>query len=124
MTGSDNYCLRLNEFEGNGKISWQELEIDKDFCDVTLACGDKQIKTHRLIISSFSPVLRNILKFNQAPHPLIYLRRVSYKNLQNLLRFMYQGEVAVKEEDLPSFLEVAEDLNVRGLCENNTNHLS
>ena len=122
MTGSDNYCLRINEFEGNVKVSWQELETDKDFCDVTLACEDKQIKTHRLIISSFSPVLRNILKFNQAPHQLIYLRRVSYRNLQNLLRFMYQGEVDVAEEDLHSFLEVAKDLNVKGLCENNPDH--
>ena len=65
MPGSDNYCLRLNEFEGNVKISWQELETDKDFCDVTQACEDKQIKTHRLIISSFIPVLRSILNFNK-----------------------------------------------------------
>ena len=65
MTGSENGCLHLNEFEGNVKISWQELETDKDFCDVTLACEDKQIKTHRLIISSFIPVLRSILKFNK-----------------------------------------------------------
>ena len=39
-----------------------------DFCDVTLACEDKQIKPHKLIIS-FSPVLRNNSKLNQAPHP-------------------------------------------------------
>ena len=29
---------------------------------------------------------------------------------------MYQGEVDVAKEDCPSFLEVAEDLNVKGLC--------
>ena len=33
---------------------------------------------------------------------------------------MYQGEVDVSEEDLQSFLEAAEDLNIRGLCESNT----
>jgi len=32
---------------------------------------------------------------------------------------MYQGQVDVAEEDLPSFLEVAEDLNIRGLSERN-----
>lgn len=32
---------------------------------------------------------------------------------------MYQGEANVSEEDLPSFLEIAEDLNVRSLCERN-----
>ena len=107
MAGNDNYCFHLKEFEGNAKIYWQELDKENDFCDVTLACEDKKIKTHKLIISSFSPVLANILKLNQAPHPVIYLRKVKYRNLQNLLNFMYQGEANVSEEDLPSFLEIA-----------------
>ena len=119
MVGNDNFCLRLNEFEGNVKIYWQELQKENDFCDVTLACEDKQIKTHKLIISSSSPVLANILKLNQTPHPVIYLRRVMYRDLQNLLNFMYQGETNVAESDLSNFFEIAEDLNVRGLCEGN-----
>ena len=120
MTGSENFYLRLNGFEGNAKIYWEELQTEKDFYDVTLACDDKQIKTHKLVISSCSPVLRNILKLNQTLHPIIYLRKVSYRNLQNLLDFMYQGEVNVAEEDLSIFLEFAEDLNVCGLSEGNT----
>ena len=36
---------------------------------------------------------------------------------------MYQGEVDVAEVDLPSFLEAAEDLNIRGLSEANTESL-
>ena len=114
MVSTDNFCLRLNEFEKNIKTSWKELQEESDFCDVTLACEQKKIKTHKLIISACSPVLRN-----QNPHPLIYLRRVKYRDLQNLLNFMYQGEVNVAEEDLPSFLELAEDLNVKGLSEGN-----
>ena len=31
---------------------------------------------------------------------------------------MYQGEVNVAEEDLPNFLEVAEDLQIKELSEN------
>ena len=120
MSKNDTFCLRLDEFERNIKKSWQDLQIETDFCDVTLACEDKQIKTHKVILSACSPVLRNILKLNQNPHPLIYLRRVKYKNLLNLLNFMYQGEANVLEEDLSSFLDVAEDLNIRGLSEGNT----
>ena len=56
-----------------------------DFCDVTLACEDKQIKPHKLIISSFSLVLRNILKLNHVPCPLKYLRKFKFRNLPNLL---------------------------------------
>ena len=106
---------KAREFERNVRISWQGLQNETDYCDITLACEDKQIKAHKLIISACSSVIRNILKQNQNPHPLIYLRRVKYKDLQNLLTFMYQGVVNVAEEDLSSFLEVAEDLNIRGL---------
>ena len=56
---------------------------------------------------------------NQNPNVLIYLRQVNHKDLQNLLTFMYQGVVDVSEQDLPRFLEIAEDLNIRGLSEAN-----
>ena len=119
MTHSDNFCLRLNSFDTHISTFWKECQVEQDFCDLTLACEDKQIKTHKIIVSSCSPVIRNILKLNQTTHPIIYLRKVKFRHLQNLLHFMYQGEVNVAEEDLPSFLEVAEDLMVRGLSEGN-----
>ena len=87
-----------------------------------LVCEDKQIEAHKLVISSCSPVLENILKLNQTFHPVIYLRKVKYRDLQNLLNFMYQGEANVSEEDLNNFLEIAEDLNMRGLSEKNTDY--
>ena len=119
MVGNVDFCLCLKDFEGKSKIYWQELQNEKDFCDVTLVCEDKQIEAHKLVISSCSPVLENILKLNQTFHPVIYLRKVKYRDLQNLLNFMYQGEANVSEEDLNNFLEIAEDLNIGGLCEGN-----
>ena len=95
-------------------LNWQSLQMENDFCDVAFSCEEKQIKAHKLIICSCSPVLRNIFKLNLAPHPVIYLKRVINRNIQNLLNFMY-----VAEEDLPSFHEIAEDLNVRDICERN-----
>merc|ERR1719469_763573 len=77
--------------------------------------------THKIIISSNSPILRNILNQNSNPHPVIYLRGVKYKYLQNLINFIHQGEVNVAEEDLNDFLEAAEDLKIRGLSEGGFN---
>ena len=37
---------------------------------------------------------------------------------QAILEFMYNGEVNVSQEDLNSFLSVAEDLKVKGLTQN------
>ena len=117
MSTDENVRHRLNSFEKDVKTFWQDIQMEKDFCDVTIACDDKIIRTHKIIISSFSPILRNILRLTKNQNPLIYLRRVKFRHLKNLLNFMYQGEVDVAKEDLAEFLEVAEDLNVRGLSE-------
>jgi len=44
---------------------------------------------------------------------------VKYTDLQSVLNFMYHGEVSVGQEELNSFLAVAEDLMVKGLTQNN-----
>ena len=77
MASNANYYLCLKEFEDNAKMYWQELQMEKQFCDMTLSCDEIQIKTHKLIISFCSSVLRNILKLNQTQHPVMYLRKVT-----------------------------------------------
>ena len=112
MAANDVFCLRLQDFEVNIRESWKEIQNERDFCDVTLACDDQQIPTHKIILSCGSPVFRNILKQNSNQHQFIYLRGVKYKDLSNLLNFMYQGEVNIPQEELNSFLAVAEDLKI------------
>jgi len=46
---------------------------------------------------------------------VIILKDVKYEEVLALLRFMYQGEVNVKQEDLPTFLKVAQMLQIKGL---------
>ena len=43
---------------------------------------------------------------------------VELGNLQFILDFMYNGEANVAEEELNSFLAVAEELKIKGLTEN------
>ena len=117
---SNNYIsLHAIEFESIVKSYCQELQTEKDLCDLTLACEDKQIQTHKFLMSSFSPVLKNILKLNPNQHPVIYLTRIRFKDLHSLVNFMYRGEIEIAEEDLISFLKVAKDLNIRGLSISN-----
>ena len=58
----ENYCLRLNSFGSSVQNTWQQLQNEGDFCDVTLACEDKQIQAHKIVICSSSPVLKSIVK--------------------------------------------------------------
>jgi len=117
---SEKFCLRWNDFESNISVAFREIRDDKDFFDVTLACDDEQIQSHKMILSACSPFFRNILRRNPHQHPLIYLKGVKYTDLQAVLNFMYHGEVNVAQEELNSFLAVAEDLRVKGLTQNQT----
>ena len=115
----DKFCLRWNDFENNISNSFKELRDDKDFFDVTLACSGYQLQAHKVILSACSPFFRSILKKNPHPHPLLYLKGVQYEEIQSVLTFMYHGEVNVAQEDLNTFLSVAEDLEVKGLTQSN-----
>jgi len=115
---SEKFCLRWNDFESNISFAFRELRDDKDFFDVTLACDDEQIQAHKVILSACSPFFRNVLRRNPHQHPLLYLKGVKYTDLQSVLNFMYHGEVNVAQEELNSFLAVAEDLRVKGLTQN------
>jgi len=116
----EKFCLRWNDFESNISKAFQELRDDKDFFDVTLACEDEQVQAHKVILAACSPFFRNILRRNQHQHPLLYMKGVKFTDLQAVLNFMYHGEVNVAQEELNSFLAVAEDLRVKGLTQNQT----
>jgi len=117
---SEKFCLRWNDFENNISSAFKELREDKSFFDVTLACDDEQVQAHKVILSACSPFFRNILRRNPHQHPLLYLKGVKYTDLQSVLNFMYHGEVNVAQEELNSFLAVAEDLRVKGLTQNHS----
>jgi len=115
---SEKFCLRWNDFEQNISSAFRDIRDEKDFFDVTLACDDdSQIQAHKVIIAACSPFFRNVLRKNSHQHPLLYLKGVKYKELVSVLNFMYMGEVNVAQDDLNSFLAVAEDLRVKGLTQ-------
>jgi len=117
---SEKFCLRWNDFETNISSAFKELREEKDFFDITLSCDDSQIQAHKVILSACSPFFRNVLRRNPHQHPLLYLKGVKYQDLISVLNFMYNGEVNVAQEELNSFLSVAEDLRVRGLTQENS----
>ena len=114
---SEKFCLKWNEFESNVSTAFRELREDKDFFDVTLACDGNQLEAHKVILSACSPFFRGVLKRNPHAHPLLYLKGIKYEDVLAVLNFMYHGEVNIAQDDLNSFLAVAEDLQVKGLTQ-------
>jgi len=114
---NEKFCLRWNDFASNIGVAFRELREDQEFFDVTLACDEDQIQAHKVILSACSPFFRRILQRNPHPHPVLYLKGVKLGNLKSILNFMYHGEVNLAQEDLTLFLEVAEELKVKGLTQ-------
>jgi len=114
---NEKFCLRWNDFASNIGVAFRELREDQEFFDVTLACDEDQIQAHKVILSACSPFFRRILQRNPHPHPVLYLKGVKLSNLLSILDFMYHGEVNLAQADLNLFLEVAEELKVKGLTQ-------
>ena len=113
---SEKICLEWNDFKENAKSAFVRLRDDKEFTDVTLACGDgQQMEAHKDILAASSPFFERILQRNKHPHPLIYLRGFRSDEFEAILDFLYFGETNVYQENLDSSLVIAEELKLKGL---------
>ena len=113
---SEKLCLQWNDFQENIKNTFGNLREDNDFSDVTLASEDgQQVEAHKVILAASSPTFQKLLRGNKHPHPLIYLRGIKARDLMAILDFLYRGEANVFQDNIDSFLAVAEELQMKGL---------
>ena len=116
MGSSEKLCLQWNDFKENITFSFKELRNDKEFTDITLACEDgHQIEVHKTVLASSSPFFMELLKKHKHPHPLIYMKGIKSDNLATLMDFLYYGETNVLQDNLDSFLALAEEFKLKGL---------
>ena len=115
--------LSWNEFKNSTTKTFNKLHENEVFSDVTLACGEgKQIKAHRVILSSCSPFFQEVLIQNPHHHPLLYLKGVNIEDLRYLMKFIYTGEVEIPNEGLAKFLDSANYLQISGLLQKDSNN--
>ena len=113
---SEKLCLKWNDFQVTVKNAFGSFRESRDFADVTLACEDGyQIEAHKVVLAASSPMLQDILRRNKHSYPLIYMRGVKSDNLASILDFLYFGEANVNEENLDTFLALAQELQLKGL---------
>ena len=116
---SEKLCLQWNDFQENVKSAFGSLREDNDFTDVTLACEDgQQVEAHKVILAASSPFFQKLLARNNHKHPIIYMRGVKSDDLLAIVDFLYRGEANIFQENLDSFLAIAEELQLKGLMGN------
>jgi len=110
--------VKWNDFSSMASRTFRNLYEDEAFEDVTLACEDgKQIRGHKSILSSSSPLFRLILVSNPHQHPVIYLKGIMLEELKSIKESIYLGTTEVWRDRLKSFMAAAKDLEIEGLAE-------
>ena len=85
-------------------------EVEKD---VTLVCDDSILEVHKVILTAFSSVFRDV--FSATDSDDIFLPGVRYDDLNLLLQFLYLGEVSVNKDQAEKMLEIGRFLDIKQL---------
>ena len=115
---AEKFCLKWNDFQTNVSNTFRKLRTSDNFYDVTLVSDDQQqVSAHKVVLSSSSEYFKNILTSNKHSHPLLCLNGVNKGDLENILDFIYHGEIQIYQDHLDQFLEIAQRFQLEGLIQ-------
>lgn len=115
----ENFNVSYDEFHENIGGSLLALQKCSSFVDVSLACLDGHVQAHKVILAASSQFFQTILNEVTSKDLVIYLKGVKVKYLTYLIDFIYNGNVDVPPCDLQKFLDLGQELKVKGLVEKN-----
>ena len=72
-----------------------------------VSCDKKQVSAHKVILSSCSEYFKTILRNNiKTSSTLLCLENIYFEELNQILDYVYEGEVQIKEDQLENFLKI------------------
>ena len=117
----EEFCLKWNDFETNVSKSFKVLKMEREFFDVTLVSDDEEhISAHKVVLSSSSEFFKIMLRKSNHTNPLIYMNGIKSQELNQIMDYIYEGEVQILQENLDYFLDVAQKLRINGLTGGDT----
>ena len=117
----EKYSLSWHDYSEHLKSMMKEFMMNENFSDVTLVTDDKiHINANINILSTCSPVFRNILKKEKNYNQILYLRGILFSEMESIMQFIYLGEATFFEERMDEFISVAKSLEIKELCNTET----
>merc|ERR1712133_217102 len=112
----EKLALKWNDFHANASKSFGLLRSEDYLHDVTLVSDDyKQVTAHKLVLSASSEYFKDFFKNTKHANPFLCLDGISSSVLQNILDYIYNGEVQIYQEHLDHFLKIAQRFKLQGL---------
>ena len=116
MGNPEKLWVQWKDYQKEVTSKFRNFRETEDFTDVTLVCQDGQkFSAHKIILATSSPFFWDLLTSNPHSHPLIYMKGSRSEDMVAMLDFLYHGEANVFQEDINSFLQLAEELQLSGL---------
>ncbi|KAF5290933.1 hypothetical protein FQA39_LY14539 [Lamprigera yunnana] len=115
MSLNNEYTVNWNSHSSHLTRAFGSLLSENEFVDVTISCEGKKISAHKMLLSVCSPYFHDLFRDNPCQHPIVILKDVKFKSLENMLKFMYLGEVTVAAEDFHDFYKTVTDFRINGL---------
>ena len=112
----EKFSLKWKDFHTHVSQSFEQFRSESYLHDVTLMSEDYyEVSAHKLVLSASSEHFRNIFKKSKGSNTLICLNVGNRKELQNVIDYIYYGEVKIEQEKLDDFLQVAKKLKLDGV---------
>ena len=95
------------------------LKTDQSFCDVTVAVKDGEFNAHKVVLAAASPFIRSLLTtdMRESKEQLIRieLEEATASVMEDVLQYVYTGNVSVSEESAHNLIVIADYLLLPGL---------
>jgi len=119
--GGENFNLKWNDHSSSLIASASLLFSTNQLTDVTIGTADKTFKAHKLVLSicssSFAALFDATGPLASQHNPYIYMQDIPSNHIELLLKYMYQGEVSVEDNQLVHLIASAKGLGIKGLCD-------
>merc|ERR1712179_48227 len=103
-------------YDANCREYFRKIRDDQRLFDVTLVTDDGQhIHAHKIILSAGSNFFSDIFMKSNHSNMLVYLKGISSDKLEPVIDFIYKGEAFIPREQLKVFIEIREELKIKGL---------
>ena len=113
---SEKIYMKWNDYHSTVSKSFGILRNEDCLHDVTLVGDDHtKVSAHKLVLSASSNYFKDIFKNNHHAHPLLFIDGISSVDLQNVMDYIYNGEVQIYQDYVDKFLVVARRLKLEGL---------
>ena len=112
----EKFNLTWSNYQAMISRSFSKLRNETDLSDVTLICDDQEyIAAHRVVLSTCSEFFKRVFHHNVQRDLALYLSDMKSKEVNQILDYIYFGEINILQDDLERFIEIAQKLKLEGL---------